>query len=168
MREEVVRVNVTLKDLKGRQETRPMPITIFRPPGAGPFPLVVLNHGRAVAGKRAEQRRARFEYAARYFVDKGFVVFVPTRIGYWETYGDFDPEDNWPCNAHSIETTSIAASDQVIAAVKYAKSQAYVDAKRWLVAGQSVGGLTAVVTVGRNPQGLMGGINFAGGMGGNP
>ena len=40
MREEIVHIDVTVKDMFGRQETRPMPITIFRPPGDGPFPLV--------------------------------------------------------------------------------------------------------------------------------
>lgn len=114
MREEIVRINVTMKDLYNRQETRPMPITIYRPAGDGPFPLVVFNHGRATTDKRAAQGRYRPEHAARYLVAKGFVVFVPTRVGYWETY---------------------------------------VDASRWLVAGVSVGGLTTVATVGRNPKG---------------
>ena len=31
MREEVVRINVTVSDMFGRRETRPMPITVFRP-----------------------------------------------------------------------------------------------------------------------------------------
>lgn len=114
MREEIVRINVTVKDMYNRQETRPMPITIYRPAGGGPFPLVVFNHGRATTDKRAAQGRYRPEHAARYLVAKGFVVFVPTRVGDWETY---------------------------------------VDASRWLVAGVSVGGLTTVATVGRNPKG---------------
>jgi dienelactone hydrolase len=63
---------------------------------------------------------------------------------------------------------SIAASDQVLATVEFAKTLPYVDASRWLVAGQSVGGLTAVATVGRAPTGLIGGINFSGGTGGFP
>lgn len=48
MREEVVRTDVTVTDMYGRQETRPMPITVFRPAGEGRHPLVVFNHGRAV------------------------------------------------------------------------------------------------------------------------
>jgi dienelactone hydrolase len=63
---------------------------------------------------------------------------------------------------------SIAASDQVLATVEFAKTLSYVDTSRWIVAGQSVGGLTSVATVGRAPAGLMGGINFSGGTGGNP
>lgn len=168
MREEIVRIPVTVKDMYNRQETRPMPITIYRPAGEGPFPLVVFNHGRAITAKRAAQGRYRPEAAARYLVAKGFVVLVPTRVGYWETYGDFDPEQNGACNNMRVEPMSIAASDQVLATVDYAKTLAYVDASRWLVAGVSVGGLTSVATVARNPPGLLGGINFSGGTGGNP
>ncbi|HZM47485.1 MAG TPA: hypothetical protein VFC14_21900 [Burkholderiales bacterium] len=168
MREEVVRIDVTVKDLYNRQETRPMPITIYRPPGDGPFPLVVFNHGRAPQERRAAQGRFRPEHAARYLVAKGFVVLVPMRVGYWETFGDFDPEYSGECNRMQIGPMSIAASDQVLAAVEFARTLRYVDASRWLVVGQSVGGLTAVATVGRKPTGLLGGINFAGGVGGNP
>jgi dienelactone hydrolase len=165
LREEVLRTQATVKDMFGRQETMPLPITVYRPQGDGPFPLVVFNHGRAVGAKRASQGRYRPETAARYLVGKGFVVLVPNRIGYWETYGSFDPESSF---CRSIEPMSLAASDQVLATVEFAKTLPYVDAGRWLVAGQSVGGLTTVATVGRAPAGLLGGINFSGGTGGNP
>ncbi len=165
LQEEVVRIQATVKDLYGREATKPVPITIYRPTGEGPFPLVVFNHGRAVAEKRAQQERYRPETVARYLVAKGFVVMVPNRIGYWETYGDFDPE-NSACK--NIEPMSVAASQQVLATVEFAKTLPFVDATRWVVAGQSVGGLTSVATVGRAPEGLLGGINFSGGTGGNP
>lgn len=168
MREEIVHTDVTVKDMYGRAETRSMPITVFRPAGEGPFPLVVFNHGRAVGEKRAAQGRSRPEYVARYLVDKGFAVLAPTRIGYWETYGDFDPETSGVCNGMRPEPMSVAASAQVLAAVAYAQRLPYVDASRWIVAGQSVGGVATIATVGRNPPGLLGGINFSGGTGGNP
>ena len=165
LREELLRTEATVKDMYGRQETKPLPMTVYRPPGDGPFPLVVFNHGRAVQARRASQGRYRPEVAARYLVAKGFVVLVPNRIGYGETYGAFDPENS---GCRSIEPMSIAASDQVLAAVEFAKTLPYVDTSRWVVAGQSVGGLTSVATVGRAPAGLLGGINFSGGTGGNP
>ena len=168
MREEVIRTPVTLTDMYGRTETRSMPVTVLRPAGEGVHPLVVFNHGRAVGDKRAAQGRARFEHAARYLVGKGFVVMVPTRIGYWETYGEFDPEYSGTCSRRSFGPQHTAVSEQVLAAVALAQKLPYVDVSRWLVAGQSVGGLTAVATVGRNPPGLMGGVNFSGGSGGNP
>ena len=168
MSEDIVRIPVTVSDRYQRSETRQMPITIFRPPGAGPFPLVIYNHGRSVAAKRAQQTRSRPEALARYLVAKGFVVLAPTRIGYWETYGDFDPEDSGSCRQMQVEPMAKAASDQVLATLAFARTLGYVDTSRWLVVGQSVGGLTSVATVARHPEGLLGGINFAGGTGGNP
>ena len=73
------RIPVTVKNLYGREETRTIPLTVFRPAGDGPFPLVVFNHGRATVDRRAAQGRYRPEQAARYLVAKGFVVLVPTR-----------------------------------------------------------------------------------------
>ncbi len=61
-----------------------------------------------------------------------------------------------------------ATGDETLAAVAWAASQPFVDAGRWLVVGQSVGGLAAIATVGRRPAGLVGGINFSGGSGGDP
>jgi len=168
LRETVVRVPVTVQDLYGRQETKPMAITIYRPAGDGVFPLVVFNHGRAVPAKRGLQGRYRPEAVARYLVAKGFVVMVPTRVGYWETYGSFDPEDTGSCSGPRLEAAAKAVSDQVLATVDFAKTLPWVDTSRWIVAGQSAGGAASVVTVGKAPPGLLAGINFAGGSGGNP
>lgn len=169
LHEEIQRIPVTVSDPYGRQETRQIPITVFRPAGAGPHPLVILNHGRAAsAEKRALQGRQRYEAVSRYLVSKGFAVIVPTRIGYGESQGDFDPEYSGGCNAMRIEPVAQAASDQVLATLAYAKSRPDIDTSRWLVMGQSVGGLTAVATVARHPEGLVGGINFSGGTGGDP
>lgn len=168
LREETRQISVTVKDLYSREETRQIPVTIFRPKGDGPFPLVVMNHGRAVSDKRALQDVQRFEHLSRYLVGKGFVVMLPTRVGYAQTYGDFDPEASGDCRSLRVEPMATAASDQVLATVDFAKTLPFVDATRWLVMGQSVGGLTAVATVGRQPAGLLGAVNFSGGVGGDP
>lgn len=168
LREETRQISVTVKDLYSRQETRQIPVTIFRPQGDGPFPLVVMNHGRAVTDKRAAQGVQRFEHLSRYLVGKGFVVLLPTRVGYAQTYGDFDPEASGECRSLRVEPMAIAASDQVLATLEFARTLPFVDATRWLVMGQSVGGLAAVATVGRQPAGLVGAVNFSGGVGGDP
>lgn len=168
LRETLVHIPVTVQDLYGRQETKPMAITLYRPPGEGVFPLVVFNHGRAVKAKRSLQGRYRPEAMARYLTAKGFVVAVPTRVGYWETYGDFDPEDAGSCSSPRLEPVAKAVSDQVLATVEFAKTLPWVDTSRWIVAGQSAGGAATVATVGKAPPGLLAGINFAGGAGGNP
>lgn len=168
--EQVLEVRVSVQDLNGRREQRTIPVTVFRPQGPGPFPLLVLNHGRAGSPlERAKPLRFRYEQQARYFVGKGFVVAVPTRVGYGQAQqDDFDPEFSGGCRQPQIAPMSRAASDQVLAVVDQAHQWPGVDASRWWVAGQSVGGLTSVAVVLRAPQGLQGGINFSGGTGGNP
>ena len=168
MREEVQFISVTVKNLYRRQETREIPVIIFRPQGDGPFPLVIMNHGRATPDKRAQQGRQRYEFLSRYLVSKGFVVLLPTRVGYADTYGDFDPEDTGDCQSKRLEPMADAVFDQVAATLAYAKTLPFVDTSRWLVMGQSAGGMTSVITVSRHPPGLVGGINFAGGAGGDP
>ncbi len=166
--EETREISVSVKDLYSRQETRQIPVTIFRPKGDGPFPLVIMNHGRAVTDKRAAQGIQRFEHLSRYLVGKGFAVLLPTRVGYAQTYGDFDPEASGDCRSLRVEPMALAASDQVLATLEFAKTLPFVDATRWLVMGQSVGGLATVATVGRQPAGLIGAVNFSGGTGGDP
>jgi len=116
----------------------------------------------------AQPTRFRYEQQARYLVGKGFVVMVPTRAGYGETFDGFDPESNGGCSQPRIEPMSLAASDQVLSVAEFARSLSYVDATRWWVMGQSVGGLTSVATVARKPPGLQGAVNFSGGTGGDP
>jgi poly(3-hydroxybutyrate) depolymerase len=47
--------------------------TIFKPPGEGPFPLVLMNHGKAF-GNPQFQGRARFENLAAELVHMGYAV----------------------------------------------------------------------------------------------
>ncbi|MFP8779625.1 dienelactone hydrolase family protein [Hydrogenophaga sp. RWCD_12] len=168
LREELQKVRVTVKDMYGRAETREIPVTIYRPADDAKHPLVVFNHGRATTDKRAMQGRSRPEQQARWLVKKGFVVMAPTRVGYADNFGDFDPEFSGNCNDRRMEAMHQAPVDQVLAAVELARTLPYVDASRWVVMGQSLGGQTTVATVAANPPGLVGGINFAGGSGGDP
>jgi dienelactone hydrolase len=173
LREEVQRLPVTVRDMFGREESHRIALTVFRPAGDGPFPLVVMSHGRANQDRRAEQNgRQRFETLARYLVQKGFVVMVPTRVGYGDTFGgstgQFDPEDAGGCNNTRPEAMALAASSQVLAAVEHGKTLPYVDTTRWVAMGVSVGGLTTLAVASRNPPGLVAAINFAGGTNGNP
>src|SRR5690348_13424632 len=75
-----------------------MRTTVFRPPGPGPFPLVVINHGTT---QNAERRRLLqapdFDAMAQWFVRHGFAVAVPQRPGHGETGGDFR-EDQGSCD----------------------------------------------------------------------
>jgi len=168
LRETVHRIDVQVSDMYGKTEIKPVVITVFRPVGDDPAPLLILNHGRAAQPLRHLPLRQRYVEQAKYFVAKGFVVMVPTRIGYGETYGAIDPEDSDACRNTQLNPKDVAVFKQIMAVHDFATTQPYVDTRKWVVAGQSLGGYAAVVTTRKAPPGLVGGINFAGGFGGDP
>ena len=158
---------VQVKDMYQRDVTGTVVVTSYKPIGNGPFPILILNHGRS-GTDRSQPARFRYTQQARYFVKRGFAVFVPTRIGYGAMGTSADPEDSGNCHQKNYAPMAEAASTQVIAVLAFAKQQSFADAKRVVIVGQSVGGYTAVATAAKNPDGLVAAINFAGGSGGNP
>src|SRR5438045_3207775 len=60
--------------------------TIFKPDGDGPFPLALINHGKAPGNPRF-QARARFIVATRELVRRGYAVAIPMRGGFSKSSG---------------------------------------------------------------------------------
>ena len=143
-----------------------MRTTVFRPSGAGPFPLVVMNHGTT---QNAERRRMlpapAFDTLAQWFVRRGFAVAVPQRPGHGETGGVFR-EDQGACDDADFAGAGRGAADSIAAAVAYLTAQPFVRRAGTIVAGQSAGGWDALAYASRAPAGLRAVINFAGGLGG--
>jgi dienelactone hydrolase len=158
---------VTVNDMYQREVTGTVVVTSYKPNGYGPFPILILNHGRS-ATDRSQPARYRYTSQARYFVKRGFAVFVPTRIGYGEMGVSPDPEESGGCNQKNYAPMAQAASTQIAAVLAFAKQQSYVDGKRVVIVGQSVGGYSTIAAAAKNPDGLLAAINFAGGSGGNP
>src|SRR5215831_16433166 len=60
-----------------------MRTTLFRPPGPGPFPLIVINHGTTQNAERRRMLKAPdFDAMAQWFVRHGYAVAVPQRPGH--------------------------------------------------------------------------------------
>ena len=160
-------LTVTVNDMFQREITGTVVVTSYKPNGSGPFPMLILNHGRS-GTDRSQPARFRYAPQARYFVKRGFAVFVPTRTGYGELGVSPDPEESGDCNQKNYAPMAQAASTQIAAVLAFAKLQSHVDAKRVVIVGQSVGGYSTIATAAKNPDGLVAAINFAGGSGGNP
>lgn len=170
IRETVIRVPVSLRHTDGHELRADLPVTMFRPAGPGPFPLVVINHGRDQR-QRTQYDRQRFESAARFFIRKGFAVAVPLRLGYGELASVGDPESSVSCDRPRFGVAVDVAALQINAVVRQLAQSPDLDVSRVLLVGQSVGGLAALAAVPRlQAAGLspMAAINFAGGHGANP
>jgi dienelactone hydrolase len=142
--------------------------TLFKPNGDGPFPFVILSHGRATtAVERARTERWRYTEQSRWLVRRGLVVIVPTRRGYGAT-GGADVEASYACSNPWYKESLAAALDSALSTIYYAKALPFVDSKRFIAIGQSYGGFLSVGIAAANVEGLLAGINFAGGHGGDP
>lgn len=166
--ESVVHVPVDVRDIYNKEYRAEIPVTIYRPDGPGPFPLLILNHGRGPAEVRIKLTRARYDSAGRFFVRKGFVVVMPTRLGNGDQPELGDPEKGQSCGNPQFAVVTEAAVAQAEAVIAYMQKLPYIDPDRLVVAGQSVGGLMAVALTAKRPRGLIASINFAGGHGGDP
>jgi dienelactone hydrolase len=166
--EEVIDLPATLTNMYGRVFTHPIKLTIFRDDERTRSPFLVLNHGRpATSGDFLKMGRVRFADQAKYFVTKGFVVFVPTRVGYGVTGGE-DMENSGTCSAKDYPPVYEAAAQQSIKVIEHARALPYVDGARGMVVGQSFGGATAIALAAKNLPGVVAAVNFAGGGGGDP
>lgn len=164
LREEIVRVPAKVSDAFGREIEAQLPVTLFRPAGDGPFPLVVISHGR-IAEMRARMPRLRFESAARFFVRKGFAVAVPLRIGYGGLAALGDPETTVDCANPRYAVAFAAAALQIQAVAAELAKRPDIDPQRLVLVGQSVGGMASVAAAALHPPGLVATISFAGGHG---
>jgi pimeloyl-ACP methyl ester carboxylesterase len=117
--------------------------TVMRPPGEQRRPLAIINHGSpASAAQRHEMDLPRYEPLSSWFVERGYVVVLPLRRGYGDTGGKW-AESYGDCG-----------------------KQRYALPDRSIVIGHSAGGWAALALSSRNPPGVAGMINFAGGRGG--
>ena len=131
--------------------------TVFRPPGEGPHPVAVINHGKD-SGNNRMQPRARYLPAVREFLQRGWAVVVPMRQGFSHSGGSAVGEG---CN---IAANGQAQAEDVRAVVAWLEQQPWADAQRMVMLGQSHGGLTTLAYAQDPHPGFRVFVNFAGGL----
>jgi len=140
-------------------------VTVFRPAGPGPFPIVVLSHGspRKPAERRAHGR-LRMVAQAEPFLAMGFAVVVPTRRGYGESEGAW-AEGYGSCADPDYYRAGLETARDVRSAVDAVRGAPWADGTRIVLVGQSAGGFGSVAAATQPLAGLIGVVNFAGGRG---
>jgi len=141
----------------GPQGRAMLETTVFQPNGPGPFPLIIINHGKD-PGRPSLQQRDRFYHMATAFVKRGYAVMVPMRQGFANSTGRYRDHG---CD---MKANGYAQAEDIAATLAYARQQRWVDASRIVVAGQSYGGLATIALGTRHQPGVRGLINFAGGL----
>lgn len=166
---EEIRVPVKAADRFGKEVEQDIVVGLFRESSAPrPYPLLVLNHGRATTPAGfARVRVADFDAAARWLARFGFLVAVPIRIGYGASGGP-DIEHSGSCRVRNYPPVYQAAAAQTLAVLAHLRQRPDAAKDRAVVAGQSFGGATAIALAAMNPEGVQAAINFAGGGGGSP
>ena len=122
---------------------------VFRPPGPGPFPAVVWNHG-----SEKDPTSGQFDAIAKVFVPAGFVVFAPVRRGQGASPGEYVVDQIAAAgasggleaaNALQVQLLTGPQLDDQLAGLRWLADQPYVDASTVAVAGCSFGGIETLL-----------------------
>lgn len=127
---------------------------LYKPDGAGPFPTLVWNHG----SEQNPGGGAQFDSVAAIFVPAGYAVMAPIRRGHGDSGGDYIQDriaaafqESGPAAAERL-MVQLMGSEQLadqLAGLAYAKSLAFVDTTRLVVAGCSYGGIETLLAAER-------------------
>lgn len=138
---------------------------ILIPDGRRPFPLAVVSHGSPrYAYKRAGMSPMRFDDMGQWLVSLGFAVAIPMRRGYGRSQGAW-AEGFGSCAHPDYADAGRASAQDIEAVITYMRRQAYVDATRIVLIGQSAGGWGSLAAASETPPGLVAAVLFAPGRG---
>jgi len=140
---------------------------VVRPDRPGRFPVLFINHGTSSdLSSRRREHAALFTDQAIAFAAHGWAVVSVVRPGFGRSGGPF-LEDLGLCEHSRFDGVAKAMGDEVLAIIAAVKQQhfAWADDGRILLVGHSGGGLASLAAAARQPDDLVGVINFAGGDG---
>jgi dienelactone hydrolase len=146
-------------------------VVIFRPSGAGPFPLAMFNHGSTGRGNNpALFTETSFNVGLADFLnDQGWIVAFPQRRGRGKSDGLYDEgfsadrRQGYTCDFATSLSGADRALDDIAAAMTALEQRPDVAASRVLIGGASRGGILSVAYAGMHPEQIFGVMNFVGG-----
>ena len=130
-------------------------VTMFTPPGPGPFPLAVLNHGATKVSASNRGQRYRYTYSAFYFLSRGYAVALPMARGFAESGGELVHDG---C---ALDRVGLANARDLQAVIRALRTQPGIDPARIVVGGQSFGAWTALALGTLETPGVRGLVAFS-------
>lgn len=139
---------------------------VYRPPGKGPFPLAVINHGSSSnAELRLRQTRPRFRALTNWFVRHGYVVAVPQRPGHGETGGQY-LEDYGSCDEPDYFHAGLEIGRSIATVVDEMNRRGFIRKGDVVLVGHSAGGWGSLALASLRTASVAAVVNFSGGLGG--
>ena len=140
---------------------------LYKPPGNGPFPAMVITHGtsRKVADREKIEADDYYVRNANLFAKMGISVLFVVRRGFGISEGPYSEFNKFPDGTRNYTQDGLEAAKDLSAAVRYLQRQVFVDKNRIVLLGQSTGGHSVLATGSLNLPGVVGVVNFAGGRG---
>jgi dienelactone hydrolase len=128
---------------------------LYRPPGNGPFPLVIYNHG---SRENRERESRPFSYVGGILLQSGYAVLVPERRGYGRSDGLTYTEEMRQTlgrRGAAVESPQFvgrlqAEADDVLSALEFIRTLPFVDQPRLGIMGWSFGGIVTMFAVSRS------------------
>jgi dienelactone hydrolase len=140
---------------------------LFRPAGDGPFRLAVIAHASTQnVLRRAQMPQPDYKPLAAFLVNRGFAVLVPERLGHGATGGPYF-EDQGGCDEADYVRAGGATADEIAAALRFMRTQPFVQPDCAVVIGHSAGGWGALALSASDPREIAVIIAFAPGRGGH-
>lgn len=127
---------------------------LYEPPGSGPFPCLVTNHGSGIAQGTTDVCRPG---VAALLMSWGIASFLPHRRGYGNSPGtpwraDVTGEQGTEAYDLSLARRLDAESDDVLAALRLVRTLPEIDAAHVGVMGSSFGGTVTLLAAAREPS----------------
>jgi len=140
---------------------------VVRPDRPGRFPLVIVTHGTPSMGGEAFVRELSkrspiaFNSAAVAFAQRGFAAVAIMRRGFGRSGGVYSEAVQSDCDYLPAVR---ASAEDVIAALTTLRKEPWVDPDHIVLLGHSMGGLAVTAAAAANPAGVVGVLNFDGGL----
>lgn len=140
---------------------------VFKPPGRGPFPLAIVNHG----SHENPRRRSKIEVSVflpitNWLTRHGYVVALLERPGHGLTGGVYI-ESQGDCDVADFRAAGLATASTIRQALDYLQTLDIVQRGHVIVIGHSAGGWGVIALASQWAPDVSGIIAFAAGRGGH-